>query len=95
MASQAQGHVQVVSGIVDDGFDSQAALDRSRFRVQGEEVLLEEGLWSRAEEIGRLGLRPVPTSDVHPFGGGQATLVDGDVLLGGSDGRKDGYAAGL
>jgi gamma-glutamyltranspeptidase len=32
---------------------------------------------------------------VHPFGGGQAILTDDDVLLGGSDGRRDGYAAGL
>jgi gamma-glutamyltranspeptidase len=29
------------------------------------------------------------------FGGGQAVLVQGDALVGGSDPRKDGYAAGL
>ena len=29
------------------------------------------------------------------FGGGQAIVVDDTALLGGSDARKDGYAAGL
>ena len=29
------------------------------------------------------------------FGGGQAIFVQGDALVGGSDPRKDGYAAGL
>ena len=33
---QAQAHVQLVSAIVDDGLDPQAALDRPRFRVDGE-----------------------------------------------------------
>lgn len=92
---QAQGHVQVVSALVDDALDPQAALDRSRFRVQGGEVLLEEGLWPRAAEIDFLGLRAAPSADTSLFGGGQAIAVEGDVLLGGSDGRKDGYAAGL
>jgi gamma-glutamyltranspeptidase/glutathione hydrolase len=92
---QAQGHVQLVSALVDDGLDPQAALDRSRFRVQGDEVLLEEGLWGRAGELEVLGLRPVPSRDDGAFGGGQAILIEGDVLFGGSDARKDGYAGGL
>lgn len=92
---QAQGHVQVVSGLVDDGLDPQAALDRSRFRVQGREVLLEEGLWPRAAEIEALGLTAVRSTDPRLFGGGQAIVLEGEVLLGGSDSRKDGYAAGL
>jgi gamma-glutamyltranspeptidase len=58
-------------------------------------VLLEEGLWERAGELDGLGLRPVPSGERSRFGGGQAILVAGDVLVGGSDGRKDGYAAGF
>jgi gamma-glutamyltranspeptidase / glutathione hydrolase len=92
---QAQAHVQLVSALVDGGLDPQAALDRPRFRVDGDDVLLEEGLWERAGELEGLGLTPVPSSDRSRFGGGQAILVEGDVLVGGSDGRKDGYAGGF
>ena len=42
---QAQAHMQLVSVLVDDGLDPQAALDRPRFRVDGDVVRLEEGLW--------------------------------------------------
>jgi gamma-glutamyltranspeptidase/glutathione hydrolase len=80
---------------VDDGLDPQAALDRPRFRVEGDAVLLEEGLWERAGELAGRGLRPVRTDERGPFGGGQAILAEGEVLAGGSDSRKDGYAAGL
>src|SRR5262249_55984783 len=52
---QAQAHMQVVSAIVDDGLDPQAALDRPRFRVERDAVLLEEGLWERDADLGRLG----------------------------------------
>ena len=92
---QAQAHMQVVSAIVDDGLDPQAALDRPRFRVEGEHVLLEEGLWEHEPELRRLGYLPVCEPDTFRFGGGQAILVSGDALVGGSDPRKDGYAAGI
>jgi gamma-glutamyltranspeptidase / glutathione hydrolase len=92
---QAQAHVQLVSALVDDGLDPQAALDRPRFRVDGGDVLLEEGLWERAGEIEALGLRPVPSRDHSLFGGGQAILRSDAGWVGGSDRRKDGRAAGV
>ena len=92
---QAQAHMQLVSALVDDGLDPQAALDRPRFWVDGPLVRLEEGLWHRAGELERLGYEAVCDPDTFGFGGGQAIVVDGDALLGGSDPRKDGYAAGL
>jgi gamma-glutamyltranspeptidase/glutathione hydrolase len=91
---QAQAHMQLVSALVDDGLDPQAALDRPRFWVDGPLVRLEEGLWHRAGELERLGYETVCDADPFGFGGGQAIVVDGDALLGGSDPRKDGYAAG-
>jgi gamma-glutamyltranspeptidase/glutathione hydrolase len=92
---QAQAHVQFVVGALEEGLDPQAALDRPRFRVRDGEVLLEPGLWEEGDAVRALGLTPVPTTEVTPFGGGQAIFVRGDALVGGSDARKDGYAAGL
>ncbi len=44
---QPQGHLQVVVGLVDDGLNPQAALDRLRFCIEpereGGRVALEEG----------------------------------------------------
>jgi gamma-glutamyltranspeptidase / glutathione hydrolase len=91
---QAQAHLQLVSALVDDDLDPQAALDLPRFRVDGSDVLLEEGLWDRGPEVESLGLRPVRSADHTRFGGGQAILVGREGLLGGSDRRKDGCAAG-
>jgi gamma-glutamyltranspeptidase / glutathione hydrolase len=91
---QAQAHVQLVSALVDQGLDPQAALDRPRFRIEGPAVKLEQGLWDRAAEAEALGLEPIPSTDRTEFGGGQLILREGDVLVGGSDARKDGYAAG-
>ncbi len=92
---QAQAHTQFVSSVVDDGLDPQAALDRPRFRVDGDVVRLEEGLWERDADLEPLGYRTVRETDSYGFGGGQAILVQGDALVGGSDPRKDGYAGGL
>jgi gamma-glutamyltranspeptidase / glutathione hydrolase len=92
---QAQAHLQLVSALVDDELDPQAALDRPRFRVDGEVVRLEEGLWAEAEELERAGRQVVCDADPFGFGGGQAILVEDGALLGGSDPRKDGYAAGF
>jgi gamma-glutamyltranspeptidase/glutathione hydrolase len=92
---QAQAHLQLVSSLVDDGLDPQAALDRPRFRVEAGAVRLEEGLWGRAGELEQFGHTVVYDEDAFGFGGGQAIVVAGDALLGGSDPRKDGYAAGF
>jgi gamma-glutamyltranspeptidase/glutathione hydrolase len=92
---QAQAHMQLVSNLVDEGLDPQAALDRPRFRVDGDAVLLEEGLWPEADELERMGYRAAREENTSTFGGGQIILVQDDVLVGGSDPRKDGYAGGL
>jgi gamma-glutamyltranspeptidase / glutathione hydrolase len=92
---QAQAHVQVVPRLADPLVDPQWALDKRRFRLEGDSVLLEGELWESAPEIKALGLRVKAEPDSTVFGGGQAIIVWEDVLLGGSDSRKDGYAAGF
>jgi gamma-glutamyltranspeptidase/glutathione hydrolase len=91
---QAQAHIQFVSAVVDDGLDPQAALDRPRFRIEGDRVQLEPGLWPEGETLRALGLEPVRERALTPFGGGQAILRERGSLIGGSDGRQDGFAAG-
>lgn len=91
---QAQAHAQVVSALVDDGLDPQAALDRPRFRVDEGAVHLEEGLWEAAASYAPHGARVVLDERRLPFGGGQIIQVVDGRILGGSDARKDGFAAG-
>jgi len=92
---QAQGHVQLVVELTRNGMDPQAALDRGRFRVDGETVYLEEPLWDRAAELERLGFRVERSTDSYAFGGGQAIIARDGALYGGSDMRKDGCALGI
>ncbi|MBV8881271.1 MAG: gamma-glutamyltransferase family protein [Planctomycetaceae bacterium] len=97
---QPQGHVQVVVGLVDDGLEPQAVLDRPRFCIQpvdGSEsrVSLEAGVpESTVRALRGLGhpvLAGVSGYDRGLFGRGQVIRRDGDgTLSGGSDGRADG-----
>ena len=96
---QPQGHLQVVSHMVDRGLEPQEALDEPRWRLDhdarnGWTLALEEPLHRLAPALARRGHRvlcdPVPTG----FGGGQIVLVRDDVLIGGSESRKDGVAFG-
>lgn len=94
-ATQAQAHLQVVARVVDEGADPQMALDAARFRVEaGRRVLLEPGLARYADDLIKLGHQVEIAADPHPFGVGQMILRDGAALVGGSDGRGDGYAGG-
>ena len=93
---QPQGHFQVVSRVVDDGDDPQAALDAPRWRVEDDGVVqLEPGLRHLLRDLRARG-HDARLDDVqHGFGVGQMILRHGTALIGGSDGRGDGYAAGL
>jgi gamma-glutamyltranspeptidase/glutathione hydrolase len=99
---QPQGHVQVVVGLIDDGLDPQAALDRPRFCLSEarpwSQVQVEEGI--PAETVAALvemGHSVVPVSDYARavFGRGQIIRREPDgILWGGSDPRADGCAIG-
>jgi gamma-glutamyltranspeptidase/glutathione hydrolase len=97
---QPQGHVQVVVGLLDDGLEAQAVIDRPRFCIEpvdsGGEVHLEEGYpATTAEALAGLGhpVKPGITGYARSlFGRGQVIIVDGDRRTGGSDRRADGVA---
>jgi gamma-glutamyltranspeptidase/glutathione hydrolase len=100
---QPQGHVQVVVGMVDDGLDPQAALNRPRFRIDplaaGGGVLLEAGLPAGLPDGLRARGHPVEAEiggyDRELFGRGQIIRREPDgVLWAGSDPRADGCALG-
>jgi gamma-glutamyltranspeptidase/glutathione hydrolase len=101
---QPQGHMQVVVGMIDDGLDPQAALNRPRFCIDsasaGGKVHLERGI-PRAT-LAELAKRRHPLQpDVSGyaralFGRGQIIRREPDgVLWGGSDPRADGCAMGF
>ncbi len=107
---QPQGHVQVITGMADDGLDPQAALDRPRLCLSAEEminpaqppveVLMEEGISFRTlAALGDMGhtVRPVSGMSRAIFGRGQVIYRDAQsgVLWGGSDPRADGCAMSL
>jgi gamma-glutamyltranspeptidase/glutathione hydrolase len=101
---QPQGHVQVLSALVDDGLDPQAALDLPRFCIDVEEsggrVALEEGIPQNVIlELGKMGhpVYRVAGYDRSLFGRGQVILRDAEtgVLCAGSDPRADGCAMTL
>ncbi|WP_137286250.1 gamma-glutamyltransferase [Halorussus salinisoli] len=97
---QPQGHVQVISNLVDYDMPLQAALDypRWRYRESGElavEGRLDGGIQSKLARKGH-DVRVLPPV---MFGGAQITRVEGldsedPVLSGATEPRKDGNATG-
>jgi gamma-glutamyltranspeptidase / glutathione hydrolase len=101
---QPQGHVQVLSALVDQGLDPQAALDLSRFCIDVEEVggrvALEDGMpQETVTGLQKLGHPTYPVSGYERalFGRGQVILRDPESgsLCAGSDPRADGCAMTL
>jgi gamma-glutamyltranspeptidase / glutathione hydrolase len=94
---QPQGHVQVVTRIVDHAQNPQAACDGPRFRwAQGLQVCCERGFPpSTLDELRRRGHRLVTTDDYNQFGSCQAIWRLDDGYLAVSDPRRDGQAVGF
>lgn len=94
---QPQGHVQVVSGLLDHGLNPQAVLDAPRWRVgDGLEVSMEPGM--APETVAALEVRGhrvsvAPTR--YTFGRGQIIQRrDNGVYVAASEPRTDGAAVG-
>jgi gamma-glutamyltranspeptidase/glutathione hydrolase len=98
---QPQGHLQVLSNLVDYGMNPQTALDAPRFRVDqygGIEVDIETGVPAKTREsLAAMGhdVRSV-TTFTPDFGSGDIIARDPEtgVLWGAADPRKDGCAVG-
>ncbi|MFB6235533.1 MAG: gamma-glutamyltransferase [Halopenitus sp.] len=93
---QPQGHVQVISNIVDYDLPLQAALDqpRWRYREDGELALEPQFDDDVAAKLVRKG-HDVTTLPAQLFGGAQITRSDSDdVISGATEPRKDGNAQG-
>ena len=99
---QPQGHLQVISNIVDHGMEPQAALNALRFMVTQNSVALEEGISPQVVDgLETRGhhtrvLSSYSRSITGGFGGAQLIMRDHDtgVLRGASEPRKDGCAVG-
>ncbi|MFN6005352.1 MAG: gamma-glutamyltransferase family protein [Paracoccaceae bacterium] len=92
-AYQPCGHARFVTNMVDFGLEPQAAIDGPRCfsGVDGMEV--ERGYSDQVRaDLAAMGHK-VSIPD-EPLGGAQAIRIDGDVLVGASDPRKDGCALG-
>jgi gamma-glutamyltranspeptidase/glutathione hydrolase len=93
---QPQGHVQVVTNLLDFGFDPQRALDAPRWQLTGtQHVALEpwfsDGVRMELERRGHPLVGREATPRAATFGGGQIIAVTPEgVRVGGSDPRKDG-----
>jgi gamma-glutamyltranspeptidase / glutathione hydrolase len=100
-AIQPQGHVQVLTNLIDLKMGLQQAIEAPRYRYYDHDrVLFEEAMG--AEVIQRLLARghtrsgsPGPGPLRSFMGGGQAIMIDPNGgLMGASDPRKDGLALG-
>jgi gamma-glutamyltranspeptidase / glutathione hydrolase len=99
---QPQGHMQVVSAMIDDDLNPQEALDRPRWCLtdgtSSSALALEDGVsFKSAARLAALGhqVRPVASDDRLLFGSGQIIVRDPEtgVLHGGCDPRKDSVVA--
>ncbi|NHB76483.1 gamma-glutamyltransferase family protein [Rhodobacter calidifons] len=92
-AYQPCGHARLVTNLVDYGLDLQEAMDAPRCFSGPDGMEVERGYSDKVRaELAELGHAVVIPKT--PLGGSQAIRIDGDILVGASDPRKDGCALG-
>ena len=92
---QPMGHAHLITNLVDYRMDLQAAIDQPRAFYEGEATIVERGISAATiDGLKQRGHRV--TVRERPWGGAQAIAIDWQrgVLIGASDGRKDGCAMG-
>ena len=96
-AIQPQGHVQVLTNLIDLGMNLQQAIEAPRYRyLSGKRVLFEDAM---TEPVIKSLIEKGHQRSTQPgasMGGGQAIMIDpaNGTLMGASDPRKDGMALG-
>ena len=95
---QPQGHVQVVSGMIDHDLNPQAVLDAPRWQLgDGVDVVLEPDAGrDLVAGLAARGHRPLLAGDSYGFGRGQVIqrMANG-AYVAGSEPRADGAAVGF
>ncbi len=90
---QPQGHLQVISSLVDNGLNPQSALDKPRWHwVKDTHVQVEQAMPSATvQALMRRGHKVEVLGDPSVFGRGQIILrLKSGVLIGGTEKRTDG-----
>jgi gamma-glutamyltranspeptidase/glutathione hydrolase len=92
---QPVGQTQLISAMLDQGLDPQAAIDLPRSFLNNGRLEVEPALMPLAPELGAAGFDVVKAA--RPIGGAHAIQIDWKEgsLMAGSDGRKDGCALAL
>ena len=95
---QVQTNLQVITGVLDFKLDPQAAIDAPRWGDSAGTLLVEEEVPEATQrELARRGhsVQSVPRTTA-PMGRAQAIVIDPEsgALIGGSDARGEGAAAG-
>jgi gamma-glutamyltranspeptidase/glutathione hydrolase len=92
---QPVGQTQLISAMLDQGLDPQAAIDLPRSFLNNGRLEVEPALMPLAPELGAAGFDVVKAA--RPIGGAHAIRIDWKEgsLMAGSDGRKDGCALAL
>jgi len=96
-AIQPQGHVQVLTNLIDMGMNLQQAIEAPRYRyISGKRVLFEDAMTDPViKSLIERGHQRASQAGAS-MGGGQAIMIDpvSGTLMGASDPRKDGMALG-
>lgn len=92
---QPQGHLQVLSNIIDYGYDLQRALDLPRWRYREDGTVSLEPRFDPAHQLGlvRRG-HDVRVEEPVVFGGAQIVRNQDGIITAATEPRKDGVAIG-